>query len=126
MVDGAVTKLPARKAASGEPKVAAPKAKRPRWTPEHRKNLSEAIKAKWREPEYRQKIIAHMRDPSCQDKRIESRRVRPMLKPVPKGPQCSCVCLLPRPPAQTRWRKRDPFHENKSPLAPLPFHQCWS
>lgn len=50
--------------------------KRTGWTPEHRKNLSEAIKAKWREPEYRMKIIEHMRDPSCQDKRVESRRVR--------------------------------------------------
>lgn len=65
------------KAGGGEAGPASPKpTKKQRWTPEHRKNLSEAIKAKWREPAYRQKIIAHMRDPSCQDKRVESRRVR--------------------------------------------------
>lgn len=69
---------PGGKAAAGEARGASPKpAKKARWTAEHRKNLSEAIKAKWREPEYRQKIIAHMRDPSCQDKRVESRRVSP-------------------------------------------------
>ena len=62
--------------ATGDSKPAKPPPKA-RWTEEHRKNLSEAIRAKWRDPVYRQKIMGHMRDPSCQDKRVETRRVCP-------------------------------------------------
>ena len=83
--NGAASGATGGKAGGGEEDVASskPAKKQRRWTAEHRKNLSEAIKAKWREPAYRQKIIAHMRDPSCQDKRVESRRVRPAGCSVP-------------------------------------------
>ena len=49
---------------------------RPVYTPERRRNLSEAIKAKWQDPEYRGKILSALRNPAYQDKRVAAQRVR--------------------------------------------------
>jgi len=56
--------------------VPAGKGGRPAYTAERRRNLSEAIKAKWQDPEYRSKILAALRNPAYQDRRVASQRVR--------------------------------------------------
>ena len=66
--------------------VTANKAK-PVYTAERRRNLSEAIKAKWQDPEYRGKILAALRNPAYQDKRVAAHRVRGCL-----GISCGRAC----------------------------------